>query len=262
MRNFHTLLDNLCCIAITNNGIKIANMINKKTGCDIFALKKLNCNSCKSFDSLKEIFKFCFDKYQGIVAIMSLGIVIRMIGNLIRSKYTDPAVVVIDDAARFCISSLSGHEGGANRLSHYLASIIGCQAVITTATETNKRYVMGIGTRKNIDKEIVKKAIIETLNNIGLTTSNIRVVASCWLKQNEQGLVDAAKELKLETVFLPKQLYKNELYCFKESAAIKHIGIKNVAEASALLASTNPRLILPKTDINGVSIAIVEEQLL
>ncbi len=43
---------------------------------------------------------------------MACGIAVRMAGPLAKSKFSNPAVVVVDDAARFAISLLSGHEGG------------------------------------------------------------------------------------------------------------------------------------------------------
>src|ERR1035437_3624991 len=41
--------------------------------------------------------------YDGFVFIMAAGIVVRMIAPLLKSKETDPAVVVMDDAGKFAI---------------------------------------------------------------------------------------------------------------------------------------------------------------
>ena len=54
----------------------------------------------------------------------------------IRDKRSDPAVVVVDDSGRYSISLLSGHLGGANQLAAYIASLIGAQPIITTASDS------------------------------------------------------------------------------------------------------------------------------
>ena len=59
---------------------------------------------------------------------------VRAIGPHAASKYEDPAVVVVDDAGRFVISLLAGHEGGANDLAEQIAAETRGQAVVTTGT--------------------------------------------------------------------------------------------------------------------------------
>lgn len=76
--------------------------------------------------------------YDGHVFFVSLGAVVRVIAPLLRDKHVDPAVVVVDDKARFAISVLSGHVGGANRLAHRVAEALGAAPVVTTASDVNK----------------------------------------------------------------------------------------------------------------------------
>ncbi len=84
-------------------------------------------------DTLREAFKH----YSALVVVAALGITVRMIAPLINDKMHDPAVVVIDEGGRHVISLLSGHVGGANALTHYLAELLGADPVITTATDIN-----------------------------------------------------------------------------------------------------------------------------
>ncbi|MGI6545261.1 MAG: cobalt-precorrin 5A hydrolase [Fastidiosipilaceae bacterium] len=78
-----------------------------------------------------------FERYDGLIMIMAMGIVVRKIAPLLRGKEIDPAVVVLDQKARFAISLLSGHLGGANELAREVCAVLGrsCVPIITTATD-------------------------------------------------------------------------------------------------------------------------------
>ncbi len=90
---------------------------------------------------------------------MASGIVVRTIAPYIKNKYVDPAVVVVDDVGRFVVSLLSGHEGGANNLSHNVANALNTDAVITTGTEAKKDIILGIGCKRGIGSSDVKSRL-------------------------------------------------------------------------------------------------------
>ncbi len=94
---------------------------------------------CHCFEptELRHLLARLWKQYDGLVLIMSTGIVVRMIAPLLESKTSDPAVVVMDDAGRHAISLLSGHLGGANELAESCAVISNGRPVITTATDTH-----------------------------------------------------------------------------------------------------------------------------
>ncbi|MCK4258128.1 MAG: cobalt-precorrin 5A hydrolase [Halanaerobiales bacterium] len=79
-----------------------------------------------------------FNKYDGLIFVMSTGIVVREIAPFLKSKKTDPAVVVIDDHGQYVISLLSGHLGGANELARTLSEILEAKPVITTSTDLHQ----------------------------------------------------------------------------------------------------------------------------
>lgn len=91
----------------------------------------------EAFDTLSDALAQRFHAFTGHVCFMATGIVVRMIAPLLLGKTRDPAVVVVDEAARHAVSLISGHLGGANRLAREVAAILGAAPVITTATDIN-----------------------------------------------------------------------------------------------------------------------------
>ena len=74
--------------------------------------------------------------YDAHIFIGATGIAVRKTAPLLVSKAGDPAVVSCTEDGGWVISLVSGHLGGANRLSRKIARITGGQAVISTATDT------------------------------------------------------------------------------------------------------------------------------
>ena len=90
-----------------------------------------------------------FGDSDGLIFIGACGIAVRAIAPYIRDKKTDPAVLAADEKGRFVIPLLSGHLGGANELAERLAaglakSGIPAQAVLTTATDVNRRFAVDV----------------------------------------------------------------------------------------------------------------------
>jgi len=96
------------------------------------------------------IFAEIFPRTRRIVALMSMGIVVRAIAPLLLDKWTDPAVVVVTPDFSYAIPLLGGHHG-ANALAKELAGL-GLVPVISTATEaTGHDSVEGIAERTGCD---------------------------------------------------------------------------------------------------------------
>ncbi len=189
--------------------------------------------------------------YDCIVAYMPTGIVIRSICPYLRSKWVDPAVVVVDKPMRFAIPLIGGHHG-ANAVAERLKGL-GLTPVITTSAEFSEGLCIGIGCRKGISSEEILKAINSALNEIGASLEDVRLIATVDLKKDEKGLIEAVDRIKRPLMFVPaEEINKMDV---KETKAVI-VGVKNVAEACALFYSKKKELILPKRVYGGVTVAI------
>lgn len=90
-----------------------------------------------------------FREADAVIFVGACGIAVRSIAPFVKSKKTDPAVLVIDECGKFVISLLSGHLGGANELALEASAILGAQPVVTTATDLHGRFAVDNFARKN-----------------------------------------------------------------------------------------------------------------
>ncbi len=85
-----------------------------------------------------------FANYDQIVFLVALGGVVRLIAEHLKSKETDPGIIVVDNAAQFVIPVLSGHIGGANEFAIKLAEILDATPVVTTAADVGNTVAVDI----------------------------------------------------------------------------------------------------------------------
>ncbi|MBR3181888.1 MAG: precorrin-3B C(17)-methyltransferase [Eggerthellaceae bacterium] len=77
-----------------------------------------------------------------LVFVGASGIAVRAIAPHVQDKFTDPAVVSVDEEGRFAVPLLSGHVGGANDLARAIADVLGAQAAVSTATDVNGLFAV------------------------------------------------------------------------------------------------------------------------
>ncbi len=140
-------------ISITRHGIAMANRVVAALPCaQLFAPEKFAADAelaapgsahsypCKTGEQIGRIFA----EYDALIAIFSLGALVRLIAPYLESKTRDPAVLVLDEAGRFVIPVLSGHLGGANALAVQLAAALGAEAVLTTASDVRQTLAVDL----------------------------------------------------------------------------------------------------------------------
>ncbi len=201
-----------------------------------------------------------FNQYDGLVYVAPCGVAVRAIAPYVKNKQEDPAVLVIDVGARFVISLLSGHEGGANALAVHVGNILGAEPVITTTTEAMKTVIVGIGCRKSTSVDAIIDAIMGALKRASVELSEVRLLASADVKAKEKGLREASERLGIPIRFISSEEILLSGREFLPSAFVKeNVGLPAVAEPAALLAGRRTRLILSKTTYKGVTVALARE---
>lgn len=128
--------DAIAVYALTPGGLELARRLAPGLDAGVFAPARLAGEGERGFESLAACLAETFGRYSGHVFVAAAGLVVRLIAPRLRGKDRDPAVLVLDQEGRFCVSLLSGHLGGANALARRVAGLSGGQAVVTTATDS------------------------------------------------------------------------------------------------------------------------------
>ncbi|MEK6535321.1 MAG: cobalamin biosynthesis protein, partial [Thermodesulfobacteriota bacterium] len=154
---------------------------------------ELEAPAAERFSKIADLTAALFPVCRGLVYAAPCGGGVRAIAPLVKSKYEDPAVVVLDVGGRWAVSLLSGHEGGANNLAIRVANLTGAEPVVTTTTEALKSVIVGIGCRRGTPAGRIVAAIREALTEAGVALEEVRLLASAEIKADEAGLLAAAE---------------------------------------------------------------------
>lgn len=143
----------IAIIAITRHGIALAARVSAiQAGAQLFAPEKFAAEAQRAAPGATQL--YCgklgdampelFARFDALVAIISLGAVVRLIAPHLGKKESDPAVLVLDEAGRFVIPVLSGHQGGANALAGSLGNALGATCVLTTASDARQTLAVDL----------------------------------------------------------------------------------------------------------------------
>ena len=126
-----------------------------------------------------------------------------------------------------------------------------------------KKFVIGIGSRKNISEKQVLLAIHTAMKNLGISLNRIDEIATVSIKKEELGIIETSKTLNKPLIIVEKEKIK-DFYssdtskdCSKSSYVKEKFGIDGVCEACAMIATEDgSKLIHRKIAIDGVTVAI------
>lgn len=132
----------IALISFTEKGQKLAETIREK-------LERSEENICvkagrKPGQSLKDWCSQAFSECQVLIFVGAVGIAVRTIAPFVKDKFTDPAVLVLDEQGNFVIPILSGHVGGGNEWANFLAQALLAVPVITTATDLYGKFAVDV----------------------------------------------------------------------------------------------------------------------
>lgn len=189
-------------ISVTEKGDEIAYKLKENFDSDIYLKSKL-----KDF-KLDNITKECFKKYKAIVFLSSTGIAVRAISKYLKGKDVDPAVIVVDVCNNFTISLVSGHLGGANKLTYEISNVLGNIPVITTATDNMDLIAPDILAKNN-------NLIIEDLKKAKVIAGRLVNKETVYFKDDEKK-IDCPKgyieteDVKDNTVWITNSLKEKD----------------------------------------------------
>lgn len=119
----------------------------------IHIISKVKCSSLPDLSEKKTISECVSEELRAgadaVIFFCAAGIAVRTMAPLLVHKSVDPAVLVIDEMGKFCISLLSGHAGGANSLAERVGAMTGALPVITTATDLEQKFAVDDFARRN-----------------------------------------------------------------------------------------------------------------
>src|SRR3990170_4025769 len=125
-----------------------------------------------------------------------------------------------------------------------------------------KTVAVGLGARKNVDEYAIGNAVNAALTKLNLPLERVDWLATVSIKKDSLSMMKAAEKLGLKLEFLDVEVlraFKHEDLSPDSEIVKRNIGIGGVCERAALIiAGKKARLILKKTKMNGVTVAIAE----
>ena len=119
---------------------------------------------------------------------------------------------------------------------------------------------IGIGCRRGTQAQTIEKAVSEILAEMDLDASAVADVSSIDVKADEQGLLEFCASRGWPSRFFTAEELMAAAGDFSASEFVRQtVGVDNVCERAAVVASGGGKLIVRKTSQNGVTIAAALE---
>jgi cobalt-precorrin 5A hydrolase len=120
--------------------------------------------------------------------------------------------------------------------------------------------IAGIGCNRHTGMDEIKGLLQTVMDAHRLSSHSLVQLASIDLKKDEAGLLALGRAWDIPLVFYGKdQLKQVQDQCTPSKIVEKHVGVKSVCEAAAILAAAQGKLIVPKHATRNVTVAIARK---
>ena len=114
-----------------------------------------------------------------------------------------------------------------------------------------------MGFNRGTEANEIESAISEVLKNKGLSIKSVKNLATIDLKASDDELVSLSQKQDWKILsYTSDQLKTVEFPSEASEAALKTVGAPGVCEPAAILSSDNPKLIITKTKLGNVTVAV------
>jgi cobalt-precorrin 5A hydrolase len=219
----------------------------------------------QSVDELARILHLKIENPESLVAVSSA---IVNDGKLVIVKMQD-VKMGLTKVVGFDVKEAENAEEAARIVNGYDAG-----AVITKQPLPKKKFAkpvtflkpltvaVGLGARKEVSEEAIVDAVNAALAKANMPLERVDRLATVSIKKDSESMINAAENLGLKLEFLDVNVlgeFKHADLSPDSEIVKRNIGIGGVCERAALIAAgEKPRLILKKTKLNGVTVAVAE----
>jgi len=131
-----------------------------------------------------------------------------------------------------------------------------CHSISMMTISANRRHLaVGIGCRRGASADAIQHAVRAALGTTAFLFEDIALVASIAAKANEAGLLAFCEQHGLALQFFRTEEIAEAPASYSPYAG-KHVNVDGVCEPCAILASQGGRLVLGKTIVGDVTVAI------
>ncbi len=119
-----------------------------------------------------------------------------------------------------------------------------------------KDLVVGIGCNRGTSAEEIEAVTRETLLKGKLSFKSVRNLATVEAKGDETGLLRFVEKVGLRLELYSRDEINNLAAELTPSEAMKHLGVRGVAEPAAILSAKGGTLLIPKQKSGNVTVAV------
>ena len=125
-----------------------------------------------------------------------------------------------------------------------------------------KRYVVGVGFRKEKDPDELEDFVLESLKASGIDINDVYAFATIDVKEKEEALIRLRDRYRIPVIAFESSLLEKAVGDFSSSEFVKQaVGVDNVCErAASLAAGEGAKLVVSKLKGDGMTLAVAEKR--